>query len=137
MSRTVTSPFLSIPNSRPMTDSDLGTVMPENAAWTTPLRVPSEAAMAFMMNCMACHGPTGAGDGPGAAALNPKPRAYATEKFKQGEKPEEVFKTLSTGLPNTPMVSFAHLSEDERWALSYWVLELKKNGPKPDAGTKK
>jgi mono/diheme cytochrome c family protein len=79
----------------------------------------------FMTNCMACHGEKGAGDGPGAAALNPKPRNYAKDPFKQGDKPEEVFNTLTKGVPNTPMVAFAHIPEEERWALVYWVLELK------------
>jgi len=95
----------------------------------------------FMTNCMACHGEKGAGDGPGAVALNPKPRNYAKDPFKQGDKPEDIFKTLSTGVPNTAMVGFGHLSEEERWALVYWVLELKGAGSPapaaaPDAGTK-
>jgi mono/diheme cytochrome c family protein len=84
----------------------------------------------FMTNCMACHGEKGAGDGPGAAALNPKPRNYAKDPFKQGDKLEDIFATLGKGVPNTPMVAFGHLPEDERWALAYWVLELK--GPGPD-----
>lgn len=31
--------------------------------------------------CHSCHGVTGAGDGPAAAALNPKPRSFADGKF--------------------------------------------------------
>ena len=91
----------------------------------------------FNVNCTACHGPKGAGDGPAAVALNPKPRNYATDVFKNGTKPENVFKTISEGLKDTPMVSFAHLPEDERWALAYYVLELRGPG-KPaavDAGS--
>ncbi len=30
--------------------------------------------VSFQMYCAACHGSTGKGDGPGAGALNPKPR---------------------------------------------------------------
>lgn len=93
----------------------------------------------FLINCMACHGEKGAGDGPGAVALNPKPRNYAKDPFKQGDKPDEIFNTLSKGVPGTPMVAFSHLLEEERWALVYWVLELKAQGnDKPgivDAGT--
>lgn len=36
----------------------------------------------FDMNCMSCHGPTGKGDGPISAALNPKPRNLASGDFK-------------------------------------------------------
>ena len=34
------------------------------------------AATYFKQKCVVCHGDHGAGDGPGAAALNPKPRAF-------------------------------------------------------------
>lgn len=93
----------------------------------------------FKINCVACHGEKGAGDGPAAVALNPKPRNYATDSFKNGDKVEDVFKTLSTGLKDTAMVSFAHLPEADRWALSYYVLELRGGGkgaaaPAADAG---
>jgi len=32
--------------------------------------------------CAACHGATGAGDGPAAAAMNPKPASFATAAFR-------------------------------------------------------
>jgi mono/diheme cytochrome c family protein len=99
----------------------------------------------FTINCVACHGPKGAGDGAAAVALNPKPRNYATDTFKNGDKPENIFKTLNDGLKDTAMVSFAHLPEQDRWALAYYVLELRAAGKPvvdagvaaPDAGTKK
>lgn len=34
----------------------------------------AEATKIYMQRCTTCHGATGAGDGPGAADLNPKPR---------------------------------------------------------------
>ena len=74
------------------------------------------------MNCVPCHGEKGDGAGVAAAALNPKPRNFTTEPFKNGSKPEQLFQTLTTGLPNTAMAPFAHLSEDERWALTSYVL---------------
>lgn len=36
----------------------------------------------FDTNCMTCHGPTGKGDGPLSAALDPKPRDLSTGTFK-------------------------------------------------------
>jgi mono/diheme cytochrome c family protein len=36
----------------------------------------------FDTNCMTCHGMTGAGDGPLAVALDPKPRDLSTGSFK-------------------------------------------------------
>ncbi|MBS1149150.1 MAG: cytochrome c, class, partial [Myxococcaceae bacterium] len=40
----------------------------------------------FDINCAPCHGPKGAGDGPAAVALNPKPRNFTVDPFKNGEK---------------------------------------------------
>ncbi len=34
----------------------------------------------FQTNCASCHGPAGEGDGPAAAALNPKPASLATNE---------------------------------------------------------
>ena len=35
---------------------------------------PAAGKGSFDLFCATCHGPTGVGDGPGATALNPKPR---------------------------------------------------------------
>lgn len=37
---------------------------------------------AFEVNCSSCHGMAGKGDGPIAAALNPRPRDFTTGEFK-------------------------------------------------------
>lgn len=36
----------------------------------------------YTTNCVACHGPTGKGDGPVGAALNPRPRDFSAGVFK-------------------------------------------------------
>jgi len=36
----------------------------------------------YDMFCISCHGPTGKGDGPVGAALNPKPRDFSLGHFK-------------------------------------------------------
>ena len=82
----------------------------------------------FERNCSACHGDRGAGDGIAAGALQPKPRNFATDKFKQGSKPAQIFETLKKGVPGSAMVPFTNLPEEERWALAYWVAELKGSG---------
>lgn len=84
----------------------------------------------YTTNCMACHGDKGDGNGVAGAMMNPKPRNFVSDKFKKGDKPENVFKTISTGLPNTSMMSFGHLSEEEQWALTYYVLNLRKTAKK-------
>jgi mono/diheme cytochrome c family protein len=91
----------------------------------------------FTVNCLPCHGEKGEGNGPAAAALNPKPRNFTVDAFKQGDTPDAVFKTISGGLPSTQMVSFGYLPEGDRWALANWVLELRKAGKTPSPAAKK
>ncbi len=94
----------------------------------------------YTTNCLACHGDKGDGNGPAGAMMKPKPRNLGTEAYKQGETPEKVFTTLTKGVPNTAMAPFAHLSAEDRSALTYYVLkEFKKVdfAAKADAGKKK
>ena len=92
---------------------------------STPALV-AKGKSVYTLNCVACHGDKGEGNGPAAAALNPKPRNLVTEKFKAGGTAADVFKTLSEGLKGTVMPPYAQLSEDDRWALTYYVLSLRK-----------
>ena len=80
---------------------------------------------AYSTNCLTCHGEKGDGNGPAGAMMNPKPRDFAVGKFKKGNKPDQVFKTITNGLAGTSMAGFGHLSEEERWALAHYVLSFK------------
>jgi len=75
--------------------------------------------------CVACHGERGEGDGPTAHTLDPRPRNFSTGKFKQGSGVSQIFGTLGKGVPGSAMVGYKNLSEDERWSLAWYVLELK------------
>jgi mono/diheme cytochrome c family protein len=103
-----------------------------SSAWAAaPKSTPAlleKGKTSFSRNCLACHGELGDGNGPTGKYLQPKPRNFKTDPFKQGDKLEDIFNTIGKGVPNSPMVSFATLPEEERWALAYYVLELK--GPK-------
>ena len=81
--------------------------------------------------CVACHGPTGAGDGSVAPTLNPRPRNFGAGKFKQGSSVRQIFETLGKGVPGSAMVKFTNLSEEDRWALAYYVLDLKAKKSRP------
>lgn len=80
----------------------------------------------YTTNCAICHGEKGDGNGAAGAMLNPKPRNFAKDKLKQGSKPDQIFKTITEGVPNTPMVGYGHLSEQDRWGLTYYVLSFRK-----------
>ncbi len=84
----------------------------------------------FAKFCVTCHGPKGEGDGPAAKALKPKPRNLVTEPLKNGSTAAGVFETLSTGVKGTAMVPFKQLSEDDRWAIAYFVMSLRDGAKK-------
>jgi mono/diheme cytochrome c family protein len=74
----------------------------------------------YLANCMTCHGQSGRGDGPGAAALEKKP-ADLTKKVRT-QTDGELFWKISEG--KSPMVSWKSLSETQRWELVNYIKTL-------------
>jgi cytochrome c oxidase cbb3-type subunit 2 len=81
--------------------------------------------------CAACHGSAGKGDGESAKDLKDEwgepisPTDLTLKPFKSGPGPEDLYRTISTGLNGTPMPSYGDiLSEKERWALVYYILSV-------------
>jgi len=80
---------------------------PTAAATPTPAVVPSsppadpayEARALFKMKCVVCHGDHGAGDGPGAPAIVPKPRAFADPVWQASVTDEQIKKIILEGGP--------------------------------------
>jgi len=65
-------------------------------------------ALLFQAHCAACHGPDGAGDGPGAAALHPTPRDFAARPWRFPVTRESVRNVTAAGIPDTGMPAFNH-----------------------------
>jgi mono/diheme cytochrome c family protein len=65
--------------------------------------------------CAACHGTTGKGDGPAAAALNPKPTNLTDKAFMQGMPVDCHFYLISEGVKGTGMPPWKSLTEDTIW----------------------
>lgn len=57
----------------------------------------AEAKQMFESLCFTCHGLTGHGDGPGAAALNPKPRSFVDEAWQASVTDEHIKKVIVFG----------------------------------------
>jgi cytochrome c oxidase cbb3-type subunit I/II len=81
--------------------------------------------------CWECHGNLGKGDGEKAAGLKDdfgfpiRPADLTSGQFKSGPAVQDIFRTMSTGLSGTPMPSYRDsLSEQDRWALAYYVVSL-------------
>jgi len=56
-----------------------------------------EARALFDSLCFTCHGLHGHGDGPGAAAMNPKPRSFADAAWQDSVTDEQITKTIVFG----------------------------------------
>ena len=57
----------------------------------------ADARKLFATKCIVCHGDHGAGDGPGAAALNPKPRAFGDATWQASVTDDQIKKTIVEG----------------------------------------
>jgi cytochrome c553 len=81
--------------------------------------------------CFTCHGTEGKGDGAAAAALDPKPRNFfdPVDKWTQGGKLSQIFRSVSHGVPNTAMPAFDYLSPEDRLALATYVHSMNKELP--------
>lgn len=90
---------------------------------SSPTRPPNVAAAAslYQAQCAACHGAAGKGDGPLAARLQPPPVAFTDKERARQRSTFALYQVISQGLEGTPMPSFSSLSEDDRWALAFFI----------------
>lgn len=83
----------------------------------------------YEKRCAWCHGWGGAGDGPAAEFLNPRPRDFTAGVFKFKSSPfdavlptdDDLFKTIRDGLPGTSMPAWSDLlaEKDMRDLVTY------------------
>ncbi|MEE8433147.1 MAG: ethylbenzene dehydrogenase-related protein [bacterium] len=89
----------------------------------------AEGKVIYFDRCVYCHGVEGAGDGPAADFLDPRPRDFTVGMFKlrttlSGELPtdNDLFKAVSKGLSGTAMPRWElTLSEAERWKVIFFI----------------
>lgn len=86
------------------------------------------------LQCVTCHGETGAGDGPTAPTLKDNfgvpvlPRDFNTGAFRGGATGRDLYLRIATGLAGTPMPPFTDeaVNPDERWDLVHFVQSLRR-----------
>jgi len=80
----------------------------------------------YLRHCQLCHGPTGAGDGPGARNLTPRPTPYIWGKFRYGNQLPDIMRTITRGSPNqrSGMIAWSWMPKAQRQALAHFVLAL-------------
>ena len=74
----------------PATTASASAVAPAAAA-------SDEARQIFATRCVTCHGSEGAGDGPGSAALDPKPRNFQDPTWQDAVTDEHLEKIVMYG----------------------------------------
>jgi len=106
----------------------LGSFMAWGQAQKPPKKTPellSQGKKLYQQNCAVCHGVKGDGKGPAGVALKPPPRTFNIPlnqwTFSKGDL-NKVFGVITKGIPNTAMVKWDHLPEQDRWALVYTVV---------------
>lgn len=75
----------------------------------------------FTTNCASCHGATAMGDGIAGAQMDPAPTNFHDVERYQARSVYGLFNTITLGVADTGMVSFAHLDEQSRWDLAFYV----------------
>jgi high-affinity iron transporter len=75
----------------------------------------------FESNCSSCHGLTGYGDGPLAKGMEPPPGDFHDMSRQYTRSIYDLYNTITLGVPETPMASYAHLSDEQRWALAMMI----------------
>ncbi|WP_133611104.1 cytochrome c/FTR1 family iron permease [Aquabacterium commune] len=75
----------------------------------------------YQAQCASCHGAAGNGDGPLAPNLDPKPIAFTDRERAATRSLMALYQVVSQGVPGTSMPAFTALSDDDRWALAWYV----------------
>jgi mono/diheme cytochrome c family protein len=76
-------------------------------ATETPAPAAGEVSMAVgervvKDRCELCHGASGKGDGPGGAALNPKPRDWTDAAYMSGQTDDQLYEVIFNGKGSMP-----------------------------------
>jgi mono/diheme cytochrome c family protein len=77
-----------------------------------PALAADEGKAVYEIRCAPCHGSAGTGDGPAAAALEPKPRNFRDPAFWRGRTRTSLRMTVEQGRPGTMMSPFKGVLSD-------------------------
>ena len=85
----------------------------------------------FRIHCVMCHGENGAGDGPVASSLKPKPVSFAADQDKLSDaylywriSEGGLMKPFSSAMPSWKSI----LSEEEIWQMISYLRTLEESG---------
>ncbi|MCA1715076.1 MAG: FTR1 family protein, partial [Gammaproteobacteria bacterium] len=81
----------------------------------------TQGAVLYQQQCAGCHGVTGAGNGPAAAAMDPPPIDFTDHARARERSVFALYQVIEQGLEGTAMASYATLSAADRWALAFRI----------------
>jgi mono/diheme cytochrome c family protein len=73
----------------------------------------------YKQRCVLCHGAEGKGDGPGAAALNPKPRNHTDAAYMSTQTDEQLLHSIRDGKGQMPAWGKIMTEEEMHSVLAY------------------
>lgn len=87
-----------------------------------PEKIPSvvRGKEIYLRHCAACHGAFGAGDGPTAAELEPKPQAFTDKSFVRRHTPSSFYRVITNGEGKMPSYKET-LSAQDRWDVTFYA----------------
>lgn len=94
----------------------------------------------YEKQCAVCHGMTGRGDGAAAYLTSPKPRDFTRDEYRlistdqMAATDQDLFRTITRGMPGSAMPSWDALSAGDRWGLVEYVRFLQEAGKGVQAG---
>lgn len=103
-----------------------------------PKEIPQveDLQVVYETNCASCHGVMGYGDGPQAKSLEIPPSDFHDMERQYNRSVYDLYNTISLGVSGTPMASYEHLSEAQRWALAFKVGGYVSNAAQLEHGKK-
>lgn len=98
----------------------------EYALVVAPKQVPDLAhgAQLYRENCVSCHGAEGKGDGPAGKGLDPAPADFTNAARIAQRSAYGLYNTITLGVAGTGMAAHRQLTDDDRWALAFFVSQF-------------
>lgn len=81
----------------------------------------AQAPALYATHCATCHGTEGRGDGVAAATLDPAPANFHDPERNGRRSVRALYGAITQGVEGTSMAAFSQLTDDERWALAFFV----------------
>ncbi len=79
----------------------------------------------YAVNCVACHGVSGTGDGPIGLTMNPRPANLKQHATPGAHTDAQLYEWITNGFPGTRMPAFkTTLSDTDRWNLVNYIRTL-------------